>query len=358
MKELVKKYIENKTFPSCCIATNINSIGIECGGRYTYDIASPSVSMETYYDISSLTKIMVTIPALMILYDQGLLDLDQKISDFFPSFSQHNKNNITILNLILWDSGLTKIYGFDKNTTKGQMLQIICDVIPEFSIGEKIYYNDISYILLGEIIQKISWMGLWDFISENFFKKLNINAVFGPLDPLQCAPTREVDSRFNPKPCQWFVDDKKAYVMWNQSGFAWIFANIQDIQNFCMFMISDGQNVITPQTLNLFTSQYKNYDRSYGRNINTEKTELRTLLSFTHHSISQHKWLPADPRYITIPWPHRSVKTLFHGWFTWASILIDRYNKKYVAFVSNRTYEMQNANNINVFRKELYSAIN
>ncbi len=352
----IQSFIQKHTFPSCCITSNIWWDIFQCFWHYTYDQSSTIVDSHTYYDVASLTKVMVTIPALMILYDRWLLNIQQRVSDYFPAFSKHKKGYITIENLVLANSWLSKIYWYHKETTKQEMIEIISDVIPDFEIWKKIFYNDISYILLWEIIQKISWKKIWEFITSEFFNKLGITASFWPLEPTICTPSREKDSRFDSK-CQWFADDKKVYVMWNETWFAWLFANIQDLKLFAEFMISDGAKIIKKETLDLFTSQIQNTDRTYWWNINTAETELRTLIWYTHHSVWQHSGLPTEPQFITIPWSSRPSNTLFHNGFTGTSVLINRELKTYLGFLSNRTYEMQDTKAIVEFRKELYGTI-
>ena len=83
-------------------------------GRFTYDSSSAKVTINTIYDLASLTKVIATTTAAMICYDRKLFALDDKVVKYIPEFGVNGKENITIKNLLIHNSGLPawkKFYG-------------------------------------------------------------------------------------------------------------------------------------------------------------------------------------------------------------------------------------------------------
>ena len=356
LNQLVDDGIYKKIFPWCSIAIgNIYEEYIYNFGYKDYQ-NKDKINSNIYYDVSSLTKVMVCIPAVCILEDMGLLNFDDLVIKHIPNFAINNKSDITIMNLIMHTSWLTKVSWFSKDTTKIEFLDLVINLPKEYETWSDIYYSDMWYILLGYIVEIITWISLDDFIKTEFFDKLWITAKFGPIDIENCSATTDNDFWFN-SPTRWFVNDKKAFLMNHVSGFAWLFANISDISKFAKFILSDGQKIISNKNINLIKTQYQNTNRTLWRTLN-QNAEVMTKQSFTQYSIDQHKWLTSDTNLITLMWSSLSENTIFHTWFTWCVLAIDLDKSIYISILSNRTYQMIDASIFTkVFRKNLFELI-
>jgi len=113
---IINRAIKDKAFPGCVVLVwkEGKIIYEKPFGHFTYEINSREVQKNTIYDLASLTKVVATTTAAMICYDRKLLSLDDPVTKYIPSFNTNGKENITIKNLLLHNSGLPawkKLYG-------------------------------------------------------------------------------------------------------------------------------------------------------------------------------------------------------------------------------------------------------
>jgi CubicO group peptidase (beta-lactamase class C family) len=87
-------------------------------GNYTYDEFSAPVTDESIYDLASVTKVVATTSAVMKLYEAGLIDLNSRVSIYLPDFVSNGKEDVTVLNLLLHNSGLEAFVPFFTMYTK------------------------------------------------------------------------------------------------------------------------------------------------------------------------------------------------------------------------------------------------
>ena len=105
---LVGQSISNRYFPGAqlIIGTSREILYEKCYGRLTYEQDSRAIDSYSIYDLASVTKAVATTSAIMKLYDDNKIKLDDRVSDYIPEFAANDKGNITILNLLLHNSGL------------------------------------------------------------------------------------------------------------------------------------------------------------------------------------------------------------------------------------------------------------
>ena len=201
-------------------------------GNFTYDKNSTEVTTKTIYDLASLTKVIATTTAAMICYDRNLFSLDDKVCKYIPEFSSNNKENITIKNLLLHNTGLPawkKFWGvYDKPE---DVLNDIYDSKLEYETGTKTVYSDLGIIVLGKIIEKVTGQTLDIFCKEEIFEPLGMNdTYYNPPDTLKyrIAPT-EVDSYWRKRLIVGEVHDETASLLNGVSGHAGLFSTAEDI---------------------------------------------------------------------------------------------------------------------------------
>lgn len=105
---LINKAIENRAFPGAVVLIwkDGKTIYEKAFGNFTYDDNSSKVNTQSIYDLASLTKVIATTTATMICYDRKFFSLDDKVTKYIPQFAVNGKENITIKNLLLHNSGL------------------------------------------------------------------------------------------------------------------------------------------------------------------------------------------------------------------------------------------------------------
>ncbi len=105
---VVEEFVASRAFPGGVLAVGKDGAlaHLRAFGRLTYDPGSPAVTVDTIYDLASLTKVIVTTTMAMILVDEGKLDLQKPVSAFLPGFHGGAKDKVTVWNLLTHSAGL------------------------------------------------------------------------------------------------------------------------------------------------------------------------------------------------------------------------------------------------------------
>lgn len=227
-------------------------------GNFTYETGSPRVTPETIYDLASLTKVVATTTAAMILYERGELRLDARVVDLLPKFSAGGarKWEVTIEMLLSHCSGLPahlKLYEIAR--TREQALQAVMALPLEAEPGTRAKYSDIGFIVLGEALARLTGEALDSFCAKEIFGPLGMSqARFSPPQDwkLLIPPTIEDDS-FRHRTVQGEVNDENASILGGVAGHAGLFANVRDIAAFAECMMRGGTPILKRPAIDLFT---------------------------------------------------------------------------------------------------------
>src|SRR5262249_36888087 len=145
-------------------------------GRFTYDASSPAVNSATMYDIASLTKVIATTTAVMMLYDDGKLGLDDLVTKYIPEFGNNGKENISVRNLLVHNAGLPPFKRLYLTcTSPEQVLDSVYHTEMVYRTGDSTVYSDFDFILLGKIVEKITGETLDKFVADTLFRPLGMN---------------------------------------------------------------------------------------------------------------------------------------------------------------------------------------
>lgn len=195
---------------------------------------------DTVFDLASLTKPIATATSVMILVEQGKLRLADRVAAHLPAFAQNGKEKVTVMELLLHTSGLTAdnpladyAGGYERAIEKISALPI------ESEPGTKLVYSDVGYIVLGELVRRVSGLPLDVFARENIFRPLGIvDTTFNPSEPLssRAAPTEARDGAFTPGE----VHDPRARRLGGVAGHAGLFSTADDIAIFAQMLLNGG----------------------------------------------------------------------------------------------------------------------
>ncbi len=133
------------------------------------------MTLNTVFDLASLTKPIATASSVMLLVERGKLKLNSPVATYWPAFTGKGKENITLENLLLHTSGLiadNPVADYQKGPAKAS--ENICDLKPLAGPGERFIYSDVNYIVLGEIVARVSGKPLDQFAAENIFRPLEL----------------------------------------------------------------------------------------------------------------------------------------------------------------------------------------
>lgn len=251
-----------RAFPGAAVSVTYRGeiVAMKAAGRFTYGPAAPKVAPSTIYDIASVTKVVATTTTAMILYDQGSLDLEAKVADFFPEFgTDAGKKRVTVRMLLAHSSGLPAYERlFERAKSRDELLRLALQTPLAHPPLERAEYSDLGFIILGDILSKLARQPLDRFCSEQIFLPLRMSFTcysppkeWGP----RIVPTAEGD--FRGKIVQGEVNDENAWVMGGVAGHAGVFSNVNDLAQFALCMLRGGSPIVKASTLNLFTRREK-----------------------------------------------------------------------------------------------------
>ncbi len=213
----------------------------------------------TIYDLASLTKVIGTTTAIMILYDEGRVSLDARVVEYLPAFSGGWKDSITIRQLLTHRSGLPASRDLWKLATNPQEARLgVVDATLQCRPGVCFEYSDLGMVLLGMVVENISGVGLDRFLQERVFEPLGMTSTyFRPADSLRAriAPTDVNPPRGYP--LRGEVADENAYALGGIAGHAGLFSTAADISVFAQMMLNGGEyngvRIVSDSTIALFT---------------------------------------------------------------------------------------------------------
>jgi CubicO group peptidase (beta-lactamase class C family) len=230
-------------------------------GRLAWDESSPEVSpSSTIYDLASLTKVVGTTTAVMVLFDQGRMSLDAPVSRYLPEFSGGEKNLVTIRELLTHRSGLPAgrdVFRVTKDPAEARRL--VLETPLQSHPGQYYEYSDLGADVLAMAVEAVSAQPLDEFLADYVFHPLGMyDTSFRPADSLSAriAPT---GSSATGRAKRGQVNDENAYAMGGVAGHAGLFSTATDLSVFAQMMLNggvyNGVRIIADSTVQIFTTR-------------------------------------------------------------------------------------------------------
>lgn len=354
--------IMKKVFPGCVI------LGVKDGeiiyhkafGTSSFNSFQP-VTMESIFDLASVTKISATTVAVMKLYEEGKLELKKKLGDYLPWVRGSDKQDLEIEDILLHQAGLVPFIPFYRetiDTTTGAPLPSIYTdkAKPGYSIrvAENIYlrndwndtmfnrilnsplgkqgryvYSDNDFIFLGKIVETITGMGLDQYVQKTFYNKMGLESTtFTPRNRFaigRIVPTEE-EKHFRQQLIRGDVHDEGSSMFGGVSGHAGLFSDAYDLALLYQMLLDggrfNGEQFLKEETIKKFTA-YNAKDSRRGLGFDKPEKDNATR---------------------TDPYPSAlaSPETFGHTGFTGTCVWVDpKYNLVYI-FLSNRVNPTRN----------------
>ncbi len=288
------------------------------------------MSIDTVFDLASLTKVVATTTAVMKLAEEGRLRLVDPVATHIPGFERHGKGRMTIAHLLAHVSGLRPDVDLD-DPWRGTdtALELARDEVPVAPPGERLIYSDINFFVLGEIVRAVSAEPLDVYTRRVIFEPLGMHDTGFRPEPARharVAPTErcsEMDAwpcrRPDAEPLRAVVHDPTARRMGGVAGHAGLFSTAADLARFARMLLNggtlDGVRVLSPATVARMTRRATPLhlpSRGLGWDIDSPFSSNRGEL-----------------------FPPGSFG---HTGFTGTSIWIDPASQGYVIFLSSRLY--------------------
>lgn len=229
------------------------------GNRQTEPEEVP-MTVDTVFDMASLTKPVATATSVMVLIDQGKVTLHDPVSKHLVEFGQNGKQGITVYQLLTHQGGLTpdnSLADYADGTSKAWE-RIFALGLRE-PPGTKFIYTDVGYIVLAELVRRVSGQDVNKFSRRNIFEPLGMDDTGYLPDASrrgQAAPTERRDDHW----MQGEVHDPRAYALGGVAGHAGLFSTAEDLAIYAQMMLGDGKRgavrVLKSETVNRMTTGY------------------------------------------------------------------------------------------------------
>lgn len=212
------------------------------------------MTADTIFDIASLTKIVATTSALMKLYDDGLFSPDDLVTKYLPEF-QGGRSAITIRDLMTHYSGLRPDLDLEPvwSGYETGIHRALTDR-PNNPREAKFVYSDINFILLGEIVHRLSGLPENEYVRKILFTPLGMTDTnYLPDAKLRprIAPTEQLKDGAI---LRGVVHDPTARYMGGVAGHAGVFSTADDLAKYCQMILDGGQGIFRPATIKMFAS--------------------------------------------------------------------------------------------------------
>ena len=242
------------------------------GNRATHPTVEP-MTTDTIFDIASMTKVMATTPAIMLLVEKGLIRLDDKVKRYIPEFVGAGKDNITVRQLLTHFSGLRP--DFDLSVQWDGYAATMDRLWRETTIaeaGKEFAYSDLNFVTLGEVVRRVSGQSLDVFVRQNLFDPLGLDeTAFNPPAAWRSriAPTEtrartlqylsgRANAEISREIIRGVVHDPTAWRMGGVAGHAGLFSSARDVAIYGQLLLNRGnylgKRVFSPLTVEAMTT--------------------------------------------------------------------------------------------------------
>lgn len=318
------------------------------------------MTVDTIFDVASLTKPVATATSIMILVEQGKLRLNDTIGKFIPDIDDESAKRVTIQQLLTHTSGYRPDFDLsEKWTGREGMLAALKKEKLRTPPGTKFVYSDIGFEVLGEVVQRISNLPLNEFARTEIFKKISFNSdtFFAPLllrkiafdnyssipggvsaafldgQYKRIAPTENIrgqnnylgstfqgDQSVGEEVLKGAVHDPTSFRMNGVAGHAGLFSTADDLARYCQMLLNggvlNGRRVLSAQTVAKMTQPYVVAEDGSARGLGWDMN--------TSFSSNRGELFP--------------LGSFGHTGFTGTGIWIDPTSQTFVVFMSNRVH--------------------
>ncbi|HEY0931871.1 MAG TPA: serine hydrolase [Gemmatimonas sp.] len=258
---VVRRGVDAGGYPGAAVVVGRKGFTVWSRGFGTLDWSAKSrvTAQESLYDLASLTKVVATTSAIMVLYDRGQIDLDAPVSRYLPDFQGGLRDKVTVRHLLTHRAGLPagrELWRIAKTPAEARAAVMASAV--KCTPGACYEYSDLGADLLGFIAESVSGQRLDTFLQSAIYSKLNMQDTYFQVpagDVSRTAPTEIAPPRGYP--LRGEVHDENAFALGGVAGHAGLFSTAADLSVFAQMLLNGGSyngvRVISDSTVTLFT---------------------------------------------------------------------------------------------------------
>ena len=338
---LIEAAIQSRAFPGAVVETGGRERArwTQAFGTLTYAPDSPRVTLQTIYDLASLTKVMATATQAMRALDAGALALDRRVSDYLPAWRGEDRALVTIADVLEHASGLTAYLPFFRDHRgRAEFEHAVCTLPLEYAPRTQSIYSDLGFMLLGFILEDLGF-SLARF-REAVRPKPEATAplLFNPPREWRerCAPT-ELDL-WRGRLLQGEVHDENCWALGGVAGHAGLFGTAAAVGAFAREILA-LLSAATESGLQVRRETLLRFVR-------------KTRVPGSSRALAWDTMLPTSSCGTRM-----SPRAIGHTGFTGTSLWIDPERDLYVVLLTNRVHPARDNNQIQRVRRQLHDAL-
>lgn len=321
--------ITEKKMPGCvvCIGRRRKIALLRAYGYRSLEPDKEEMTTDTVFDLASLTKPIATATSVMILVEQGKVKINEPVATYLPDFAASGKENVTVEQLLIHTSGLipdNAISDYANGPEKAiERVFALKLVTPP---GERFAYSDMNFVVLAELVKKVSGQNIHEFSQQHIFQPLGMKeTTYLPGEKL-----RKRAATTEKRGVAWMrgeVHDPRAYKLGGIAGHAGLFSTAEDLAIYASAMLGHGEytgaRILQKETWHEMTT---------ARNVPGRNNEGKA-----YDGLRGLGW---DMRsgYSSNRGQGMSDAAFGHGGFTGTGIWIDPEKDLFVIFLSNHVH--------------------
>lgn len=275
------------------------------------------ITLDTVYDVASLSKVVGTTMAIMKLCEEGKMGLEDKAKKYLPYIKSED---ITIKDLLCHCSGYPALTeGTTEMTKLAPLMKDLIECELTYQTGTKVVYSDVGFMYLGFIVQKLTG-SMPEYLEKTVFEPLGMTDTrYNHKEIMRIAPTENFGFRGM---IRGFAHDEKAFLLDGVAGHAGIYSTVADLEKFAKMILKKGDGILSERSIDILFE----------------------------------KVMPFDEDYRSVGWIIKTIDgedVLYHTGYTGTHMIIDLKRQKAVIVLSNRVHPTRKNTKIIEFRKRI-----
>ena len=289
------------------------------------------LTLDTVYDVASLTKVLATLPAVLALVEDGKVSLDAPLGRYLHEFGGPAFREVTVRRVLIHSAGFPDLpspAAIPRGFPEAARLLARADL--RYNPGSTFHYSDTGFILLGELVRRVSGEPLDQFMRKRFYAPLGMkDSAFRP--PAEWKPRIAPTEVLGSGPLRGVVHDGNARLLGGVAGHAGLFSTADDVARFCRMLLRggelNGKRYLKDATIRAMLVPHQIGETTRGLGWDMSSAYSRALGSF---------------------FPIGSVG---HTGFTGTSIWIDPASRVYAIVLTNRVHPYGKGNVVDLRRR-------
>lgn len=334
LHDILQEAVDRRTIPGAVamVGTHRDIKHVIVVGQALVEGGVPRPMKEdTIFDLASLTKVIGTLPLILQLAQDGQLTLQDRVADYLPEFSGDVKETVTISQLLTHSAGLVAHREYFRTLgSYSEILQAAMSEPLECRPNTQVLYSDLGYMMLGEIIHRVSGQRLDQMVRDHVLDRLNMaDTEYHPTQHDRIAAT-EV---FNGVAKVGVVHDDNTEAMGGVSGHAGLFGSGYDVARYVGEWASDDGDLLSPVAMDQSV-------KLHTENCGGRRGWGWVLRGDSHDALGDF-------------WPDSSAS---HTGFTGTSVAFDRVSHRWAVLLTNRVHYGRHVN-IMKLRRRFYNHV-